>query len=253
MTWAPPPSPPAQAPAARVLLVEDNVDLAVAVAHSLRMAAYEVEVAHGGDDALHRAAGRDARPDLVILDLMLPDRDGFEVLRTLRARGATMPVLILTARSQEVDKVMGLRLGADDYLTKPFGVLELLARVEALLRRTRGPAHARADAPADAAPDGGWETYGDLRLHRASRTLLKRGQHVELSPKEFDLLVALVDRRGRNVARLELLRLVWAYDASVVSRTVDTHVATLRRKLEDDPRAPRYVATSIKSGYRFIA
>ena len=232
-------------PGASVLLVEDNVDLAAAIAHTLRVAAYDVVVAHSGEDALRRAALE--RPDLVILDLMLPDLDGFEVLRRMREPGPATPVLILTARSQEVDKVMGLRLGADDYLTKPFGVLELLARVEALLRRARTPAEGAHAQRAEQ-----WEAYGDLRLHRASRTLLKRGRHVDLAPKEFDLLVALVDRRGRNVPRLELLQIVWGYDASVVSRTVDTHVASLRRKLEDEPRTPRYVATSVKSGYRFI-
>ena len=222
----------------RVLVVEDNAELAIGLAHALRMAGHEVRVAHDGLAGL--AEARRAWADLVVLDLMLPGLDGLEVLRALRSGGLAVPVLVLTARGDETEKVTGLRLGADDYVTKPFGVLELLARVEALLRRT-----------ATRTASAGWEEFGALRLHRPSRTVQKRGAALDLAPKEFDLLVALVDRRDRVVPRVELLEVVWGYSAAVVSRTVDTHVAALRRKLEDDPAAPAYVLTVLKSGYRF--
>ena len=151
-----------------------------------------------------------------------------------------MPVLILTARGEEADKVRGLRLGADDYVTKPFGVLELLARVEALLRRT-------APSGGGAAPP---ERFGAIEIIPASRTVLRDGRPVGLTPKEFDLLLALLQRRGAVATRMELLTEVWGYSAAVLSRTVDTHVAELRRKLEGDPAAPRHILTVRKAGYR---
>jgi len=149
-----------------------------------------------------------------------------------------MPILILTARDAEADKVRGLKLGADDYLTKPFGVLELLARVEALLRRSRvGPA------------EGRW-SFGDVVVDPAARTVRKAGVEVPLAPKELDLLLALLTRRGQAMSRGQLMREVWGYQAGVLSRTVDTHMAELRRKLEDRPAAPRYLLTVRKVGYR---
>jgi DNA-binding response OmpR family regulator len=163
------------------------------------------------------------------------------VLRELRQDGHTMPVLILTARGEESDKVRGLRLGADDYLTKPFGLLELLARVEALLRRS-----GRTPGRADGAP----YRFGEIEVDWAARSVLRRGRAVELAPKEFDLLCALLAARGAAVTRLDLMTRVWGYSAAVVSRTVDTHVAELRRKLEDDPREPRHILTVRKTGYR---
>jgi len=184
----------------RILVVEDNADLAYGLRNNLEIEGYEVVVVEDGTKGLARA--RDAAPDLVILDLMLPGLDGYRVLRALRDEGRRMPVLILTARGEEADKVRGLRLGADDYVTKPFGVLELLARV------------------------------------------------VALTPKEFDLLVALLRRGGAVVSRMELLTEVWGYSAAVLSRTVDTHVAELRRKLETDPAAPQHILTVRKAGYR---
>ncbi len=155
-----------------------------------------------------------------------------------------MPVLILTARGEEADKVRGLRLGADDYVTKPFGLLELLARVEALLRRTSSAASAREPEVI---------RFGDVEVQTGPRTVLKGGRPVELAPKEFDLLVALWRRRGTVVPRQELLHSVWHYSDSAVTRTVDTHIAELRRKLEDDPAAPRYFVTVRKAGYRLEA
>jgi len=225
----------------RILVVEDNPDLAYGLRNNLEIEGYQVEVADDGSKGLARA--RDGRPDLIILDLMLPGMDGFRVLRALREAGRTMPVLILTARGEEADKVRGLRLGADDYVTKPFGVLELLARVEALLRRAAPPLPGKNGGPPP-------ERFGDIEVIPASRTVLRSGQPVPLTPKEFDLLVALLRRRGAVVTRLDLLREVWGYSAEVLSRTVDTHVAELRRKLETDPAAPRHILTVRKSGYR---
>ncbi|HEU5261312.1 MAG TPA: response regulator transcription factor [Gemmatimonadales bacterium] len=226
---------------AHILVVEDNPDLAYGLRNNLEIEGYDVDVAGDGTKGLAQA--RDARPDLIILDLMLPGLDGYRVLRALRDEGRQMPILILTARGEEADKVRGLRLGADDYVTKPVGVLELLARVEALLRR----ATPRDPRDAAAAP----ERFGAIEVLPASRTVLRDGHPVPLTPKEFDLLVALLRRRGAVASRLELLTEVWGYCAEVLSRTVDTHVAELRRKLEADPAVPRHILTVRKAGYRF--
>ncbi len=217
----------------RVLIVEDNADLAYGLRNNLEIEGYELEVAEDGARGLERV--RAAPPDLVILDLMLPQLDGFRVLRTLRAEGLSMPVLILTARGEEADKVRGLKLGADDYVTKPFGLLELLARVEALLRRNVRRA---VDA------------FGDVEIDRATRTVTRAGRAVELAPKEYELLLALFDSDGAVVSRLDLMRRVWGYSDAVVTRTIDTHVAELRRKLEEDPARPRHILTARKVGYR---
>jgi DNA-binding response OmpR family regulator len=218
----------------RVLIVEDNRDLAYGLRNNLEIEGYDVDVAVDGAEGLARAKA--TRPDLVVLDLMLPKMDGFRVLRALRDDGLTMPVLVLTARGEESDKVRGLKLGADDYLTKPFGLLELLARVEALLRR------AAPRAPAD--------LVGDIEIDRSTRTVTRNGNAVELAPKEYDLLIALADRNGAVVSRLELMRQVWGYSDAVITRTIDTHVAELRRKLERDPAQPRHILTARKVGYR---
>ena len=225
----------------RILLIEDNADLAYGLRNNLEIEGYHVEVAGDGAKGLTRA--RVAKPDLVILDLMLPGMDGFRVLRTLRADGHAIPVLILTARGEEADKVRGLRLGADDYVTKPFGVLELLARVEALFRRA-SPRH-NGDGPEPASL-----RFGDTEVLTPSRTVLRRGQPVLLTPKEYDLLVTLLRRNGACATRVELLTEVWGYSAEVMSRTVDTHIAELRRKLEQDPANPRHIVTVRKTGYR---
>ena len=184
-------------------------------------------------------------PDLVILDLMLPGMDGYKVLRTLREEGSEVPVLILTARGEEADKVLGFRIGADDYVVKPCGVLELLARVGALLRRSRPQDGVPAPAPN--------EHFGDVEINPASRQVTKSGKLVQLSPKEFDLLLALVRRRGAVASRLELLKEVWGHRVEVMTRTVDIHVAELRRKLEADPSAPKHILTVWKAGYRLEA
>ena len=228
---------------ARVLVVEDNPDLAYGLRNSLEIAGHEVVVAADGPGGVEHARRDD--PDVMVLDLMLPGMDGYRVLRTLRDEGVAVPVLILTARGEEADKVLGFRLGADDYVTKPFGVLELLARIEALLRRSR---HWRAAAANGAAAV---ERFGDVEVDVNARTVRRRGERVDLTPKEFDLLLALLHRQGRVTSRNELLKAVWGYSASVVSRTVDTHVAELRRKLEHDAAAPRHILTVWKVGYKF--
>ena len=218
----------------RVLVVEDNADLAYGLRNNLEIEGYEVEVAGDGAEGLRRA--REHPPDLVILDIMLPGMDGFRVLRTLRDEKRNMPVLVLTARGEEADKVRGLKLGSDDYVTKPFGLLELLARVEALLRRGGTPSAI--------------DRFGDVEIDRGSRTVTRRGQPVDLAPKELDLLLALLDRHGSVVSRIDLMKQVWGYADSVITRTIDTHIAVLRRKLEDDPARPRHVMTVRKVGYR---
>ena len=224
----------------RVLVIEDNPDLAYGLRNNLEIKGYDVEVVADGAKGLARARGGDL--GLVILDLMLPGMDGFRVLRALRDEGRRVPVLILTARGEESDKVRGLRLGADDYVTKPFGVLELLARVEALLRRaTRDPA-------APEAPQV--ERFGEVEIVPASRTVRRAGEPVALTPKEYELLVALLRRRGAVASRVELLTEVWGYNSAVMSRTVDTHIAELRRKLEENLAAPQHILTVRKTGYR---
>jgi DNA-binding response OmpR family regulator len=225
----------------RILVVEDNADLAFGLRNNFEIEGYDVEVATDGLEGATRA--RDWKPDLVVLDLMLPGMDGYRVLRTLRSEGIAVPVLILTARGEEADKVMGFRHGADDYVTKPFGVLELLARVEALLRRS-----ARGDAAVHPAVK-----FGEITIERASRLVRRGAESVNLAPLEYDLLLALYDRRGAVASRLELMREVWGHQAAVVSRTVDTHILELRKKLERDPTSPRHILTVRKTGYRLQA
>ncbi|MEX1126956.1 MAG: response regulator transcription factor [Vicinamibacterales bacterium] len=223
----------------RVLIVEDNQDLAFGLRNNLEIEGYAVDVAADGREGL--AAARRTPPDLVVLDLMLPGMDGYRVLRQLREDGLTMPVLILTARGEEADKVLGFRLGADDYVTKPFGVLELLARVEALLRRSR---------PAAGQSGGGVRRFGDVEVDLSTRSVRRAGDVVALTPMEFDLLVALLRRNGAVVSRMELLAEVWGHSSAVLTRTVDTHIGELRRKLEQDPAMPRHILTVRKAGYR---
>ncbi|HEU4885869.1 MAG TPA: response regulator transcription factor [Longimicrobium sp.] len=222
----------------RVLVVEDDPDLAFGLRTTLEIEGYTADVAADGLEGLQRA--REDRPDLVILDLMLPGMDGYRVLRTLRAEGNRVPVLILTARGEEADKVLGFRSGADDYVTKPFGLLELLARVEALLRRAGG----------GVAPAPPIDRFGEVEMDRGARAVTHRGEPVSLAPREFDLLLALYDRNGGVASRQDLLREVWGHRGAVLTRTVDIHVAELRRKLEDNPAEPRHILTVWKKGYR---
>jgi len=229
---------------ARILVVEDNADLAGGLRYNLELEGYAVAHAEDGHAALRLA--REWRPDLLVLDLMLPGIDGYQVLQQLRAGGSRVPVLILSARGEEADKVRGFRLDADQYVTKPFGLLELLERVRSLLRRSR--------ASGEAALPGGHSPimFGEIVVDPAARTVHRRGEPVALTPKAYDLMLALVRRGGAVATRVDLLREVWAHQADVVTRTVDSHMAEVRRKLEDDPAEPRHFLTVWKVGYRFV-
>jgi DNA-binding response OmpR family regulator len=224
----------------RILVVEDNADLAFAVTTALQSEGFDVTIAGSGPDGVERARARDA--DLIILDLMLPGFDGYRVIRTLREDGITTPILVLTARGEEADKVRGLRLGADDYVTKPFGAMELLARVDALLRRSR-----------ISPPSPVVDRFADVEVNRAARTVKRNGKLIALTPKEMDLLIALMDRAGTVVSRADLLSVVFGYQQDVSSRTVDLHISELRAKLEANPAQPAHIITVRKTGYRFEA
>jgi len=226
----------------RILVIEDNRDLAFAVVSALESEGFEVIVAGSGPEGVEQAQA--VATDVIILDLMLPGFDGFRVLRTLRSSGVETPILILTAKGEEDDKVKGFRLGADDYVTKPFGAMELVARVEALTRRPRlVRPRAAASGPID--------RFGDVEVNRASRTVERAGEPVALSPKEYDLLLALMNRSGAVMTRHELLTEVWGYQSDVSTRTVDIHVSELRKKLEKKPAEPKHILTVRKTGYRF--
>ena len=222
----------------RILVVEDERNLALGLRANLEVDGYEVTVAETGEEAL-AVVSRQA-PDLIILDLMLPGIDGYEVLATLRKRGLDAPVLILSARAEEIDKVRGFRAGADDYVTKPFGVMELLLRVNALLRR----------AGVGAGTDRTRWSLGEVEVDTARRTVTRNGEEVALTPRAFELLLALLRQPDVPLTRHELLRTVWGYDGSVTTRTVDAHIAELRRKLERDAAQPRHILTVHKVGYR---
>jgi two-component system alkaline phosphatase synthesis response regulator PhoP len=224
-----------------ILIIEDNLTLAEGLQSNLEVEGHSVRVAHDGAQGLD--AARQTPPHLVILDLMLQDQSGFRVLRELREGGLASPVLILTARGAEEDKVRGLRLGADDYVTKPFGLLELLARVDALLRRTSGTSSSLAAEASEI-------KVGDITVYPATHTVVRGSEMVALRPKEYELLLALVRRGGRVATRAELLTEVWGYSDDVMSRTIDTHIAELRRKLEANPTSPKHVLTVRKVGYR---
>ena len=227
----------------RILVVEDNLALAEGVAYNLRHEGHEVRVAEDGESGLAHA--RSWSPDLVILDLMLPGLDGYEVLSAIRRDRNDVPVIILSARGEEADKVRGFRLDADQYVTKPFGVLELQERVNALLRRRT----LRAAGGAVAAHET--IRFGDVVVDVAARSVTRGDEPCTLTPKAFDLLLALVSRGGKVATRQELLKEVWGYGAFVLSRTVDSHVAELRRKVERDAARPRHILTVWKVGYRF--
>ena len=240
---------------AKILVIEDQRDLALGLRANLEVEGYDVVVAHTGEDGLRRV--REWRPSIILLDLMLPDIEGYDVLARLRHEGHAMPVLILTARGEELDKVRGFRLGADDYVTKPFGVMELLVRIEAVLRRSGpGTVAVRASAAHGAAPpavarrEETVHRFGDVEIDVADHRVRRADSEVALTPKAFELLIALLRKEGRVATRVELLRDVWGYSSAVTTRTVDTHIAELRRKLEEDPAEPRHIVTVWKVGYR---
>ena len=224
----------------RVLVVEDHHAIAEGLRENLELEGFEVRVSGDGIDAIQVASSW--MPDLVLLDLMLPKRSGFDVLAAIRGRGADMPVMVVSARGSEAEKVRALRAGADDYVVKPFGLMEVLARVHALLRRASG----------DRAGPGREECYrmGSITIDVPTRSVRRGDEPVVLRPKEFDLLVALCRARGAVVSRGDLLNRVWGYGPSVVTRTVDTHIAALRQRLEADAEDPRLILTVWKAGYR---
>lgn len=224
----------------RILLAEDDPDLALGLKNNLEIEGYDVRVACDGAAALDLAL--QWQPALLVLDLVMPKLDGMRVLRELRERDSRIAVLILTARGAEADKVRGLKLGADDYVTKPFGLLELLARVESLLRRAR-----TGTAPAEASQ---LLRFGHVEVDPGARRVRKAGSEVALRPKEYDLLLELLRHRGEVRSRLELMQAVWGYSSAVITRTVDTHMFELRRKLEADAARPRHIMTVRSIGYR---
>jgi two-component system alkaline phosphatase synthesis response regulator PhoP len=228
-----------------ILLVEDNVGLAEGLRDNLELEGFDVAIAPDGRVALEEVSRQP--PDLIILDLMLPppELDGYHVLRRLREQGLGVPILILTARGEEADKVRGFRIGADDYVTKPFGLMELIARVDALLRRARGNVASQESALPNRI------SFSDVELFPKRRIVFRGGKQVDLRPKEFDLLIALLAHDGNAISRKDLLVEVWGYGVGTASRTVDTHIGELRRKLEKDPSAPEHILTVRKSGYRF--
>lgn len=239
----------------KILVVDDEAVLVETIAYNLEQAGYQVTTAADGATALE-AAHRDT-PDLIILDVMLPEMDGLEVCRQLRRESntTTTPIMMLTARGDEIDKVVGLEVGADDYVTKPFGRRELLARVRALLRRSEYlPAVEERPAPesVEELPRPARELVaGPLRIDLAGRRVNCRGQELELQPKQFELLTYLVRNRGTVLTRDQLLHNVWGYDYVGDTRTVDVHVRWLREKLEEDPANPKLIQTVRGVGYVF--
>ena len=226
-------------PTARLLLVEDEPGLQLALSDRLMSEGYSVETAGDGDTAIRRAGGEPF--DIIVLDVMLPGRDGFEVARTLRQQGVATPILMLTARTLVVDRVVGLKLGADDYLTKPFDTMELLARLEALLRR----------APASSGVALERYQFGSVLVDVRRAEVTREGQPLDLSAKEFQLLRYFIEHRGSTLSREALLQDVWGYTAMPSTRTVDVHVAWLRQKLEPNPRVPQFILTVHGMGYKF--
>jgi two-component system, OmpR family, alkaline phosphatase synthesis response regulator PhoP len=227
----------------RLLLVEDEPGLVMTLTDRLVAEGYEVESATDAVSGLTSAS--DGAFDVILLDVMLPRGNGFDVCRTLRQRGVQTPSLMLTARGQVVDRVVGLKLGADDYLVKPFEMAELLARIEALLRRS-------ASAGAPPPPSADAFRFGDVVVDFRKAEVVKAGELLELSAREFKLLRYFIEHRGAALTRDELLNEVWGYNAMPSTRTVDVHVAWLRQKLEDNPRHPQYILTVHGLGYKFV-
>ena len=225
--------------ASRVLVVEDDEATCFALRDGLEYEGYSVLVATDGRSAVRIA--EEEQPSLILLDVMLPEMSGLDVCKQIRANNNDIPIIMLTARGQEVDKVLGLKLGADDYVTKPFSFMELMARVEAVLRRTS----ARAESA------NAYE-FGDVRLDFRTLEATKGGRSLDLSPLEFKLMKFFIDHRQQVVTRDQMLKAVWNSQSALFTRTVDMHVAKLRKKVEDDPEAPRHIVTVHGVGYKFV-
>jgi two-component system alkaline phosphatase synthesis response regulator PhoP len=221
-----------------ILLVEDEQALRTALEVRLRAEGYVLDSAADGEEGLRKALNLPF--DLIILDVMLPVRNGFDLCRDIRQQGMATPILILSVRDQLVDKVVGLQLGADDYVTKPFADAELIARIHALLRRM--PERAKT---------GNYE-FGSMLLNVPRGELTRDGKKISLTRREFQLLCYLIERRGSIVSRGELLRSIWNYEAGVYTRTVDTHIGSLRRKIEENPERPEFIVTVSNGGYKFV-
>jgi two-component system alkaline phosphatase synthesis response regulator PhoP len=221
----------------RILIIEDEPDMALGLRDNFEYEGYAVAVARDGEEGLDRALTE--KPDLILLDVMLPRMSGLDVCRQLRRKGVTAPIIMLTARGQEMDKVIGLEVGADDYVTKPFGLRELLARVRAHLRRQAKPSI---------------ETYrfGDVELDFKRYRATRGGRPLDLSPREFEILKYLIEHRGQTVTREQLLDEVWGYDDYPFTRTIDNHIAKLRQKVEPVAMEPQYIITVHRVGYKFL-
>jgi DNA-binding response OmpR family regulator len=223
-----------------ILVVEDDPDMLRGVKDNLKFENYDVETAADGQSALKKIMER--AYDLIILDIMLPKLSGLDVCKSAREHGITTPIIMLTARSEEIDKVLGLEFGADDYMTKPFSVRELMARIKAVLRRSEGPN--------EGAPDR--MTMGPLVIDFASYSASREGQPLTLTPKEYEIMKYLWHHRNKTVSRDELLDRVWGYEESITTRTVDNFILKLRQKIEDDPAAPKHIITIHGLGYKLI-
>jgi two-component system, OmpR family, alkaline phosphatase synthesis response regulator PhoP len=224
----------------RILLIEDEPGLCLTLSDRLQKEGYSIEISNDGESGFHRATNQAF--DLILLDLMLPKKNGYDICRDLRQMGLAIPILMLTARDQTLDKVLGLKIGADDYLTKPFEMMELLARIEALLRRvTRSYSSATPLV----------YQFGAVRIDFRKTEIWRAGEALSFSAKEFQLLRYLIDRKGETISRETLLQEVWGYTAIPYTRTVDVHIAWLRQKLEDDPKQPQWILTVHGLGYKF--
>jgi DNA-binding response OmpR family regulator len=223
----------------RVLIVEDDQAMAVALRDGFEYEGYSVQVARDGSSGLKMASEKEL--DLIILDVMLPKMSGFDVCKHLRGAGHSTPIIMLTARGQEIDKVVGLKIGADDYVTKPFSFMELMARVEALLRRT----HRRNELHEDF-------RFGDIAVNFKKFEVIKAGALIELSPREFNILKYFIEHRGEVITRDQLLDSVWGYGSFPLTRTVDMHIAKLRQKIEETPGDPKHIITVHRVGYKFM-
>lgn len=225
----------------KILLVEDEAGLILTLTDRLQSEGFEVVSANDGEKGFETALAQ--KFDLIILDVMLPKKNGYDVCRDLRQKGILTPVLMLTAKGETIDKVLGLKLGADDYLTKPFEVIELLARIEALLRRS--PSNNQSNS-------GEIFRFGDAAVDFRKAEVFRENQTIELSAMEFKLLQFLIENRGKVHSRNELLDEVWGYDAMPSTRTVDVHIAWLRQKLETNPKHPQFIQTVHGFGYKFV-
>lgn len=223
----------------KVLIVEDDQAMAVALRDGFEYEGYTVQVARDGSSGLKLASEREI--DLIILDIMLPKMSGFDVCKHLRNTGVATPIIMLTARGQEIDKVVGLKIGADDYVTKPFSFMELMARVEALLRRTTRKVESAGEFQ-----------FGEISVNFKRFELTRRGNPIEVSPREFNILKYFIEHRGEVVSRDQLLDAVWGYGSFPLTRTVDMHIAKLRHKIEETPSEPRHIITVHRIGYKFV-